>query len=416
MERKKISIGLFGFGCVGKGLYDVIGQTPGLQAEIRKIAVKDRNKKRVLPADYFTFDKWELLDDPKINIIVELIDDAEEAYLIVKEALLRGKSVVTANKKMLANHLEELIEIQQKTGTSLVYEAAACASIPVIRNLEEYYDTDLLRSLQGIVNGSTNYILSKIFRDRLDFQSALTLAQEKGFAESDPRLDIEGYDANFKLCLLLAHAFGLVVEPGTLFFRGIDKIADVDARYAREKGWKIKLVAHAQKIGDKVHAFVLPQFIAPEHPFYHVDEEYNSVQVEGCFADKQCFIGKGAGSHPTASAVLSDISALSYGYRYEYKKRLQSEGLELSQEVVLEVFVSYPPTVQIADADFLTIEERYQSGNEYYLRGNIRLDVLQQTKWIEEKEVSLILGESWKASDFSEEANLLERVEEELLQ
>ncbi|RZK28845.1 MAG: homoserine dehydrogenase, partial [Hymenobacter sp.] len=236
MIRTDLNIGLFGFGVVGQGLHAVLARTPGLHARIGRIAVKNRDKTRSLPAELFTFDKSDLLDDPSLTVIVELIDDADEAYLIVKEALLRGKAVVTANKKMLAEHLPELIEIQQTTGTPLLYESAACASLPVIRNLEEYYDTDLLESVEGIVNGSTNYILTAMHRDGQPYADALAKAQELGFAESNPALDVEGLDARNKLVLLLAHAFGLVVAPTELLTVGITSISSLATAYAREQG------------------------------------------------------------------------------------------------------------------------------------------------------------------------------------
>ncbi len=396
MNRKNINIGLFGFGCVGKGLYEVLQQTPGLQAQILKICVKDKLKERAIAANYFTYDANEVLYHPDINVIVELIDDSDAAFHIVSTALKNGKSVVTANKKMLAEHLPELLELQQKYGASLLYEAAACASIPVIRNLEEYYDTDLLHSFQGIVNGSTNYILTKIFRDNLNFAEALAEAQEKGFAESNPKLDVEGYDAKYKLTLLVAHAFGIIAHPDELFNLGIQRIGELDARYAKEKGYKIKLLAHAQKVGENILAFVAPQFVAPTHPFYYVDDEYNGVQVEGCFADKQFFIGKGAGSHPTASAVLSDISALSYGYQYEYKKQQQNQHLALTQEFDLEVFVSYASTDSIDITDFSSISERYQSVHENYICGTIPFQQLIEAAWLNSPTVSVILTPHWQ--------------------
>lgn len=391
MSRKNINIGLFGFGCVGKGLYEVLEQTPGLQAQILRICVKDKSKPRAIDAAYFTFDKEEVLNNPEINVIVELIDDADAAFDIVSAALKQGKSVVTANKKMVAEHLPELLALQKEYNASLLYEAAACASIPVIRNLEEYYDTDLLQSLQGIVNGSTNYILTKIFRDNLSFADALAEAQAKGFAETDPKLDVEGYDAKYKLNLLLAHAFGISVAPEQIVNLGIQRISDLDARYAKEKGYKIKLLAHAQKIEDKVIAWVAPQFIKPNHPFYYVDDEYNAVQVEGCFADKQFFIGKGAGSHPTASAVLSDISALSYDYRYEYKKSKQNTHVSLTNDVAVDIFVSHVPGISIAEKEFIDVYERYQAIDENYLIGRIGFNQLIQATWFKEEGVSVIL-------------------------
>ncbi len=193
--HKQLTIGLFGFGVVGEGLYKVLQQTPSLKATIKKVCIKNPGKSRNAPAELFTTDKDALLNDPEINVIVEVINESEPAYEIVSTALRNGKDVVSASKKMIAEHLPEILGLQTQTGRSVLYEAAACASIPVVRNLEEYYDNDLLHSIKAIVNGSTNFILTKMFEDKLDFQQALLLAQQLGFAESDPSLDVEGFDA-----------------------------------------------------------------------------------------------------------------------------------------------------------------------------------------------------------------------------
>src|SRR5579864_3067105 len=218
--HKKLTIGLFGFGVVGEGLYRVLQQTPSLKATIKKVCIKHPGKKRNAPEDLFTTDKFELLNDPDINVIVEVINETEPAFEIVTKALKNGKDVVSASKKMLAEHLSQLLELQKETGHSILYEAAACASIPVIRNLEEYYDNDLLHSMRAIVNGSTNFILTKIFEDKLDYQEALLLAQQLGFAESDPKLDVEGYDAANKWTFLLTHAYGIVEKSKNILFTG----------------------------------------------------------------------------------------------------------------------------------------------------------------------------------------------------
>ncbi|MBL7892651.1 MAG: homoserine dehydrogenase, partial [Bacteroidia bacterium] len=247
----KIKIGLFGFGVVGQGLYDILGKSKGFKAEVVKICVKDKTKKRTIPQQLYTFDKNELLDNPEINLIVELIDDADEAYKIVTAALKSGKNVVTANKRMVANHLDELVELQHKHNVSLLYEASSCGSIPVIRNLEEYYDNELLNSVSGIFNGSSNYILSKIFNEGIGYPVALKQAQDLGFAETDPTLDVGGFDPKFKLVIIAAHSFGLFIKPEDVLNIGIQNLSDFDIQYAKEKGYKIKLVATAKKIDEK---------------------------------------------------------------------------------------------------------------------------------------------------------------------
>ena len=375
MSRKTLNIGLFGFGCVGFGLYEVLQKTPGLKAKISNICVKDRNKPREIGIENFTFDKDDILNNDGINVVVELIDDADAAYEIVTAALKKGKAVVSANKKMIAEHFTELLELQEKHNVPLLYEAAACASIPIIRNLEEYYDNDLLESIEGVVNGSTNYILTKTLAENLSYEEALLQAQQKGFAETNPILDTGGFDAKYKLLILLAHSFGYVAKPGDLFNIGIDNISDLELKYAREKGYKIKLIAQAFKDSNgRLSAFVIPKYITPEDRLFNVDDVFNGVLAKTSFADTQFFVGKGAGAHPTASAVLSDISALSYNYRYEYKKIRQAESLVFSDDVTLKVLLRHTKANGEAfKKQFNSIEEAYTNNESGYITGFITL-------------------------------------------
>jgi len=391
-KHKQLTIGLFGFGVVGEGLYKVLQQTPSLKASIKKICIKNYGKKRTAPASLFTTDKDELLNDRDINVIVEVIDDADAAFQIVSTALNNGKNVVSASKKMIAEHLEALLELQQVTGKSFLYEAAACASIPVIRNLEEYYDNDLLHSIKAIVNGSTNFILTKIFEEGLDFKQALLQAQQAGFAESNPKLDVEGYDAVNKWTFLLTHAYGIIESPAAILFNGIQNIHATDAAVGKAKKQEIKLVAQAQKLKNgKVAAFILPQFVKHDDHLAFVKNEYNGVVIESSFADKQFFYGKGAGSFPTASAVLSDISALRYQYKYEYKKLYQQTPHELTNDIFLRVYISFNDLALIPREKFEWIEEWHAREERKYLAGIISLSELKENNWWKENGTSLIL-------------------------
>ncbi len=393
MAQKQLIIGLFGFGVVGEGLYKVLQQTPSLKASIKKVCIKHPGKKRNAPVDLFTTDKDSILNDPEINVVVEVIDDSNAAFQIVSTALRNGKAVVSASKKMIAEHIQELLDLQKDTHQPFLYEAAACASIPVIRNLEEYYDNDLLHSIKAIVNGSTNFILTKMFEEKLDFKQALILAQQLGFAESNPSLDVEGYDAVNKWSFLLTHAYGAIVHPGEVVFTGIQHIQAGDAVVAREKNYQIKLVAQAQKLlNGKVAAFVLPQFVKPEDHLSFVKNEYNGVVIESGFADKQFFYGKGAGSFPTASAVLSDISALRYEYRYEYKKLYHHTPLELTADFHVKAYVSFDEWKHIPKEEFNWIEEWHAESERKYLIGVLPFSLLQQRTWWKENNVSLILA------------------------
>ena len=217
---KKLKIGIFGFGVVGQGLHDII-ITKNLNLEIVKFVIKDPTKKRTLPSSLFTTDRDVVLDDPEVNTVVEMINDSEAAFQIVKKALSSGKNVVSASKKMIAENLAELIQLQTEHGTSLLYEGSVCGSIPIIRNLEEYYDNELLHSISGIFNGSSNYILSKVHNEGLDYDTALKQAQYLGFAETDPTMDVGGYDAKHKLIIAVAHAYGVIVAPEEVLNIGI---------------------------------------------------------------------------------------------------------------------------------------------------------------------------------------------------
>ena len=390
--NKKLVIGLFGFGVVGEGLYKVLEQTPSLHGEIKKVCIKHPEKKRNAPASLFTTEKDALLQDEEINVIVEVIDDADAAFDIVRTALLKGKAVVSASKKMIAEHLPELLRLQAETGLPFLYESAACASIPVIRNLEEYYDNDLLHSIKAVVNGSTNFILTKIFEEQLEFASALRLAQESGFAESNPKLDIEGYDAANKWTFLLTHAYGIVTQTDNILFNGIQNIQLSEAQIAKEKNYEIKLVAQAKKLScGKVAAVVLPQFVDREDPLVFVKHEYNGVVIESGFADKQFFYGKGAGSFPTASAVLSDISALRYDYRYEYKKLYHHKPLQLSTDYYLRILISAEDWFKFPKEELEWVDEWYSGPGRSYLSGVIHYRKLRESDWWKRPGISLVL-------------------------
>ena len=390
--HKKLTIGLFGFGVVGEGLYKVLQQTESLNASIKKVCIKHPGKSRNAPDALFTTDKDVLLYDEEINVIVEVIDDADAAFEIVSIALNNGKAVVSASKKMIAEHLPEILKLQQETGLPFLCESAACASIPVIRNLEEYYDNDLLHSIKAIVNGSTNFILTKMFEEKLDFQSALLLAKQLGFAESNPKLDVEGYDAVNKWTILLNHAYGIVEHPNNILFTGIQNIQLSDALVAKEKGLDIKLIAQAKKLKNgKVAAFVLPQFVTLGDPMSFVKNEYNGVVIESGFADKQFFYGKGAGSFPTASAVLSDISALRYNYKYEYKKLYHHKPHELTKEFYVKVYLSFDDWKYVPREKFEWIEEWHADAERKYLIGVLPIQELINNTWWKENQTSLIL-------------------------
>jgi len=378
--KQKLNIGLFGFGVVGQGLYEVLKTSPSFDSEISKICVKNK-KQRSLPENYFCYNADDILNDDNINTVVELIDNADEAYHIVKTALQKGKHVVSANKKMLAENLAEMIQLQKENNVSLLYEASACGSIPVIRNLEEYYDNDLLLSVTGILNGSSNYILSKIFDHNQSYEVALKAAQDLGFAESDPTFDVEGFDSLFKLIILTLHSFGSVINPNDVLTYGISNISDFDIQYAREKDYKIKLVGQVERLpGNNITLFVLPRFVRKDKYIYSVEDEFNGVVIKGKAYDKQFMFGKGAGAHPTGSAVLSDITALAHNYAYEYKKMNYADDFNYSKEHQVELYLRYSDESILKKFNFESIREEYKGPHFCYKIGFIKLAQLLRIK------------------------------------
>ncbi len=380
-ENRKQVIGLFGFGVVGEGLYHVLKKSRTTNAFIKKICVLHKDKKRPLQGGCFCFDPAEIINDPEINLVVELINDDKAAYSIVKEALKAGKSVVSGNKKMIAENLKELIQLQKMSGSAMLYDASACGSIPVIRNLEEYYDNDLLLSITGILNGSSNFILSRIFNDAMNYDEALQLAIRKGFAESDPSFDVDGYDSLYKLVILAAHGFGAIVSPKQVYHSGISSLNSFDIRYAKEKGRKIKLVAQAIKKPDRSFSmFVMPKLVNPDEYIYNVENEYNGVIIEGEFYEKQFMFGKGAGGFPTGSSVLSDITARMHGYRYEYKKQVYFHIPAFTNDAELDIYARGRHAEDLDILNFNDIYERHQSKEAHYVTGSLSLENLVQAK------------------------------------
>ena len=384
---KTLKIGLFGFGCVGQGIFDLLQQSKVVNAEIVKIGIKNTNKQRSIDTKNFTGDAAEILYDASIDVIIELIDDADAAYNIVTTAMREGKAVISANKKLIANHLEELLALQKEFNVSFLYEASVCGSIPIIRNLEEYYNTDYLSRVETICNGTTNYILTKTADEGLTYNRALKQAQDLGFAESDPTLDVQGFDAKFKSIILALHAFGVILQPEAVLNYGIHHLNLADTTFAKEHNYKIKLLGKIYRQDNEVIAYVAPHFIDSNHEFYNVNNEFNAVQVAAQFAEKQTFIGKGAGSHPTASAVLSDLAALRYDYNYEYKNI--GQALEYNPKSLHKVYFRYTNVSDLIGLNFSTITEHHKGHELNFIIGEISLEDLIEANLNERESVFL---------------------------
>ncbi|MBU2018670.1 MAG: homoserine dehydrogenase [Bacteroidetes bacterium] len=388
---KKSTIGLFGFGVVGEGIYQVLAQKPQLGVTIKKIVIKQVDKKRNAPENLFSTDANSILNDPEIDLIVELIDDAEAALDIVLKALNSGRSVVSANKKMIAENLSLLIETAKKNNVSFLYEAAVCGSVPIIRNLEEYFDNDLVSSVRGIVNGSTNFILTQMIKFGLEYDLALRKAQELGFAESNPSLDVEGWDARNKLKIIILHAFGKLIKDEDILVKGVNSITKFDMDYAKEKDFVIKLIATCKvnKSGEIEEASVLPTFIPKYHPLRLTDNEFNGVLIGGELTDEQFLYGKGAGRYPTSSAVLSDISAYLFDYKYAYKKRIKS--VDKVTPPIKKFYISYKKENNLSLSSLGESYETYESSSHCYVTVNAKMESVLSL--CEQPDVSVICFE-----------------------
>lgn len=374
MSKTSSYIGLFGFGCVGKGFHDLLRETPGIHARIQKICVKDRSKPRPQVDAEWVYDPNEILNDPDIDVIVELIDDDKAAFRIASTALRNGVPVISANKKMLAEKLPELLSIAKTT--PLLYEAAVAAAIPIIRTLDSHFQKLKVQKVEGILNGSTNFILSQMENGQLSFEEALNYAQEIGFAETDHRLDTDAFDPKFKLSILLLHAFGLRILPNQIPNLGIDSVNKLDFEWAKRNDTKLKLVATIQEDEGEVFAAVRPKFIRRNHPLHSIHDELNAVRIEQKYSGEQLLLGKGAGDHATASAVLADLAQCLQGNWYDYQKTKQNSKPIWADDVLTRVYLRYENSTLIRKLPFVDVEEKFASKNHNYVVGKISLKEL----------------------------------------
>lgn len=316
---------MFGFGCVAQGFYHAL-QHSSLEAEIKKIVIKNPSKDRGLSKSLFSTTPHDIFDDPEIDVIVELIDDSKVALQIAKTAFSKRIPLISANKKMIAENLELLQQLQVESNTPILYEGAVAGSIPILQNLEKYFATQEIESIRGILNGSTNYILSRMKREAIPFDVALKAAQDLGFAESDPTLDVGGWDAAYKTIILVYHAFGKVLTIDDLKIRGIDKLSAYELQQSRKENQKVKLISSISYKQGTLDAKVTPEILDGEDGLYAIDNELNAVQISGSLCDEQVYIGKGAGSYPTGSAVISDLNLLLQGFSYQVRKSKKKEA------------------------------------------------------------------------------------------
>lgn len=313
--NKPICIALLGLGTVGSGVYKLIHrraqempQIAGAPIEISHILVRNTAKERPGVDSSLLTDNWaDIVNDPEVSIVVELMGGMEPAHTYIAEALKAGKNVVTANKDLIAMHGGDLLDLAAEHQCDLQFEASVAGAIPIIRPLKQCLAGNEISEIMGIVNGTTNYILTRMTQDNMEFADALAMATELGYAEADPTADIEGYDAGRKVAIMASIAFHSRVTFDDVYTEGITKIQSTDIRYARELGKAIKLLGVACNTEEGIEVRVHPMLIPASHPLATVNDAFNAVFVHGDALDDAMFMGRGAGELPTASAVMGDI-------------------------------------------------------------------------------------------------------------
>ena len=314
-QLQTIKVALLGFGTVGGGVFELLEKRKeempdkiGVEVEIKKILLRDKSKKRLgIEQEVFT-DSWnEIIEDEEIQVVIEVMGGIEPARSYILEALCAGKHVVTANKDLLAEHGKELLDTAAKYGCDLMFEAAVAGGIPIIRPMKQCLAGNDISEIMGIVNGTTNFILTKMSEEGMSYQEALKKAKELGYAEADPTADVEGYDAGRKIAIMASIAFHSRVTFFDVYIEGITKITEKDIAYAKELGMRIKLLGVAKHIEEGIEVKVHPMLLSKEHPLANVADSFNAVFVHGDALDDAMFMGRGAGALPTASAVVGDL-------------------------------------------------------------------------------------------------------------
>ncbi len=315
-NHRPLGLGLIGMGVVGAGVVRILKQRAddfrsirGVAFDLRRIAVRDIAKSRDsdLPDDILTASASEVIEDPDIQIVVEVMGGLDPARELCLNALENGKDLATANKALLAEHGDDLFSAAARNGANIGFEASVCGGIPIIRSLTDGLAANRIQSIYGILNGTTNYILTGMTDDGGDFQAMLRRAQEKGFAEADPTMDIDGTDVAQKLAVLCRIAFRVSLNPSHILKEGISHVSPLDVDFARELGYTIKLLAIAKAIQNRIEARVHPVLVPSGALLANIKDEFNAVEIVGNAAGPQVFYGRGAGQMPTASAVVSDL-------------------------------------------------------------------------------------------------------------
>lgn len=346
MEEDKLKIGLLGLGVVGSGVPVIlkehagkISQVTGMDISVKTALVRDEAEKAKQAEKFdieLTTDVTEILNDDEIQVVVELMGKVEPAKTYIEEALKKGKHVVTANKDLLAQHGGKLVKLAQENNCDLYYEASVAGGIPILRTIANSLAADRINKILGIVNGTTNYMLTKMVSDGMSYDDALAQAQALGFAESDPTNDVDGIDAAYKMIILSQFGFGMNINMDLVTTKGIRGLQLEDVEMAAHLGYDIKLIGSAEKQGDSIYTEVGPMLVKKEHPLAAVRDEYNAVFIESAGVGESMYYGPGAGAKPTATSVVSDIITIAKNIRlgttgnmfnsYKHKTRITPDS------------------------------------------------------------------------------------------
>ncbi|MEO2262715.1 homoserine dehydrogenase [Dorea sp. YH-dor228] len=373
-EQQTIKIGLLGLGTVGSGVYKIIERQKeemvkktGARLEIAGILVHNLNKVRDGVDTSLLTDRWEdIINNDEISIVIEVMGGIEPAKTMILEALNSGKNVVTANKDLVAEYGRELLDAAENNGVDFLFEAAVAGGIPIIRPLKQCLAANEMDEVIGIVNGTTNYILTKMFEEGMDFDEALEKATELGYAEADPTADIEGLDAGRKVAIMASIAFHSRVTFSDVYTEGITKISARDINYAKEFGNVIKLLGVAHNTEDGIEVSVHPMMIPQEHPLASVRDSFNAVFVHGDAVDDVMFYGRGAGEFPTASAIMGDVIDVVRDIQYHctgrisctcYRETKVKEFREVKNKFFLRMQVDNKPGVLAAIASVFGVHQ-----------------------------------------------------------
>lgn len=415
MAKEFVNVALLGLGTVGTGVVKVleenaqnIQQKVGLPIRVTKVLVRDISKKRKvdLQPEQLTTNIDDILNNPEIDIVVELMGGEEPALGYMIEALHKGKQVVTANKELIAKYGKQIFDAASSTGSDILFEASVCGGIPIIRPLKQCLAGNKIEEIMGIVNGTTNYILTKMTKEGAEFYDALKEAQEKGYAEADPAADIDGHDAVRKIAILGSIAFNTRIDLDQIYFEGIRKIEQVDIQYARELGYVIKLLAIAREDDGEIEVRVHPVFLPNTHPLAAVSNVYNAVFIKGNAVGETMFYGKGAGELPTASAVVGDIIDAARDLTHNTKSRIgctcfESKKLKSPEEIVSKYYVR----VQVCDQPGVLA-----SIADAFGKNQVSLKSVIQTKAHGEKAEVVVITHDIKEKNIKDSVKHLEKL------